>query len=448
MTTCETSLQSALRTCVKQGKAEIFLDSLSSQQLRYLQHAWDAFAHPHQLPPEGHWRTWLIMGGRGAGKTRAGAEWVRALATGKPWAGQSGLTRGSGQIALVGQTYHDVREVMVEGISGVMQVHPRHERPSWSASRRRLEWPNGVVARCFSSEDPEALRGPQFAAAWCDELAKWRYAQETYDMLQFGLRLGEHPRQLITTTPRVVPLLRKLLCDKESVVTRASTMANAGFLAPSFLEAMIAKYGGTRLGRQELDGELISDREDGLFLRKWFELGRVQEGPEMERIVVAIDPPASATKRSDACGIVAAGTDPAGTAYILRDRTSRGQRPNGWAKQATDLYHELRADCIVAEANQGGEMVREVLAGVDPTIPVKLVHATRSKRRRAEPVALLYEQGRVYHVGLFPELEDEMADFAPSGLSSGKSPDRMDALVWALSELMLTARKEPRMRAL
>ncbi|OKL43207.1 ATP-binding protein [Pseudovibrio exalbescens] len=430
------------------GKTEVFLNSLTRQQLRFLQHEWSAFAHPHQLPPKGQWHTWLIMGGRGCGKTRAGAEWVRALATGKPWAGQPELPAGAGQIALVGQTYHDVREVMVEGVSGVMNIHPRHERPAWSSSRRRLEWPNGVVARCFSSEDPEALRGPQFAVAWCDELAKWRYAQETYDMLQFGLRLGECPRQLVTTTPRVVPVLKRILAEETTMTTRASTMTNAGFLAPGFLEGMMRRYGGTRLGRQELDGELIADREDGLFLRKWFELGRIPEVSNLLRIVIAIDPPATATDRSDACGIVAAGLDEAGTGYILRDRSKRGLRPREWAQRAIDLYHELQADCVVAEANQGGEMVREVMARADPAVPVKLVHATRSKRRRAEPVALLYEQGRVYHVGQYPELEDEMADFAPTGLSSGRSPDRLDALVWALSELMLNQSTRPRLRAL
>lgn len=351
-------------------------------------------------------------------------------------------------MALIGQTYADVREVMIEGVSGLMTVHPKHERPQWNVSRRRLEWPNGAVARAFSSEDPEALRGPQFDAAWCDEVGKWSYAQETFDMLQFGLRLGEWPQQLITTTPKPTQLLKKLLADEKTVLTKASTRANAGFLAGAFLEQMASTYAGTRLGRQELDGELIEDREDALFMRKWFEEGRLRAAPELQRIVVAIDPPATSGKAADACGIVAAGICKAGTLYVLRDRTVQGVRPAAWAQKAIALYDELEADCMLAEVNQGGDMVSEVIASVKPGVPVRSVHASISKRRRAEPVALFYEQGRVHHVGVFSELEEELSNFGTDGLSNGKSPDRVDALVWALTELMRPKSGTPRLRHL
>ncbi len=383
------------------------------------------------------------MGGRGAGKTRAGAEWVRAKTSGQNWAGPA-----AGNIALVGQTYADVREVMIEGISGLLAVHPTNQRPQWNPSRRRLEWQNGAIARAFSSEDPEALRGPQFDAAWCDEAGKWSNATQTFDMLQFGLRLGAHPQQMVTTTPKSTPLLKRLLQDRNTVLTKAGTRANAAFLAKNFLQQMAERYGGTRLGRQELDGELIEDREDALFARKWFEAGRLREWPDLKRIVVAIDPPATSGKSADACGIIAAGISEAGDLFLLRDRTTQGLRPAAWAQQAIGLYHELEADCLLAEVNQGGEMVREVIEAVDASVPVRSVHATRSKRRRAEPVALLYEQGRVHHCGTFPELEDELADFGANGLSNGKSPDRMDALVWAITELNRRPQGAPRLRGL
>ncbi|WP_310620741.1 DNA-packaging protein [Flexibacterium corallicola] len=437
-------LRSALRTCVHQGRASEFLSSLSDKELRFIQYEWSLFAHEHQLPPSGNWSQWLLMGGRGAGKTRAGSEWVRALALEQPWATHHSVS----QIALVGQTYGDVREVMVEGVSGLLAVHRKAERPTWNAGRRRLEWPNGVVARAFSSEDPEALRGPQFDCAWCDEVGKWSNASETFDMLQFGLRLGEHPRQLLTTTPRPIALIKQVLQDEATVMTRASTKVNAAFLAPRFLEVVSQKYGGTRLGRQELGGELIEDREDQLFLRKWFEATRLKQEPELVRVVVAVDPPATSGKRADACGIVACGLDEKGDGYILRDRTVQGVRPREWASRAVSLYHELQANVIVAEVNQGGEMVREILGQVDASVPVKCVHASRSKQKRAEPVALLYEQGRVRHVGVLDALEDEMADFGPGGLSNGRSPDRLDALVWAVSDLMLGANAGPRLRSL
>lgn len=397
------------------------------------------------MPPPGDWPLWLLMGGRGAGKTRAGAEWIRARALGHRWCQPD----GAGRIALVGETFSDVREVMVEGVSGILAVHPKADRPTWIPSRRRLEWQNGAVAQAFSSEDPEALRGPQFDIAWCDELAKWHHAEETFDMLQFGLRLGLRPRQLVTTTPRPVPLLKRLLKQRGSVVTHAPTRANALFLAPGFLEAIVGRYAGTRLGRQELDGEMIEDRPDALWSREGLEAVRVEAVPEaFSRIVIAIDPPATASKTSDACGIIAAGLADDGKAYILADRSRAPAKPSEWAEAATGLWHGLQADCLIAEVNQGGDMVGEVIASADPAVPVKKVRASRGKFSRAEPVAMLYDQGKVRHVGAFPELEDEMADFGPGGLTNGRSPDRLDALVWAVSELMLTAKAKPKVRGL
>ncbi|WP_209008191.1 DNA-packaging protein [Roseibium polysiphoniae] len=445
------SLRSALAACARAQRLEQALEQLSLEEMRFVLTDWPTFAHEHQMPPSGDWRVWLLMGGRGAGKTRAGAEWVKAMALGAGWpsAGSQTAGRASGRIALVGETFADVREVMVEGVSGLLSVHGKRDRPSWTPTRRRLEWPNGAVAQAFSSEDPEALRGPQFDIAWCDELAKWRHAEETFDMLQFGLRLGQEPRQLVTTTPRPVPLLKRLLGLPTTAVSHAPTQANAPFLAPGFLETVVSRYAGTRLGRQELDGELIEDRPDALWSRDRLEQIRVDRAPEdLQRIVIAIDPPASSGRKSDACGLVAAGLAEDGTAYVLADRSMARAKPADWASAATGLWHGLSADCLVAEVNQGGEMVAEVISGADPSVPVKQVRATRGKFSRAEPVAMLYDQDRIRHVGALPELEDEMVDFGPSGLSTGRSPDRLDALVWAISELLLGPRAEPRVRRL
>ena len=395
-------------------------------------------AHRHQEPPacgnNGRpWTTWLMLGGRGAGKTRLGAEWVRAQAYGtRPYADQPAT-----QIALVGETEHDVREVMIEGPSGLLRACARGERPQWIPSRRRLEWPNGAVGLAFSAEDPEQLRGPQFDAAWCDELAKWRHVDATFDMLQFGLRLGVQPRQLITTTPRPIALLKRLLTDPRTAVTRASTHANAANLSPVFLDEVLARYAGTRLGRQEIDGEIIEDRADALWTRDLIEAARVAKVPPLLRIVIGVDPPGSARPGADACGIVAAGIAENGTNYVLADATVQQLAPHGWANAVVALFSRMRADLVVAEGNQGGDMVRAVLQQIDPAIPVRTVHATRGKWLRAEPVAMRYQQGKVKHVDPPLEaLEDQMCDFGITGLSSGTSPDRLDALVWAVTDLM------------
>jgi phage terminase large subunit-like protein len=402
---------------------------------------WPVWARQAQLPPEGAWSHWLIMGGRGAGKTRAGAEWVRATALGQDWTGSPPLS----PIALVGRDYDDARSVMVEGTSGVLAVHPTGQRPVWHASRRLLEWPNGAIAQVFSAESFEALRGPQFAAAWCDEIAKWRYAQEAFDQLQFALRLGPHPRQLMTTTPRATAFMRSLVARGDIVLTGMASAENAAHLAPGFVDRLNARYGGTRLGRQEIEGELIADREDTLFPRASIELARRGVAPRLMRIVVAIDPAATSHAASDACGIIVAGRAEGDRFYVLEDATRLRASPMAWARAAIAAYHRHQADRVVAEVNQGGEMVAAVLQMVDGNVPLRLVRATRGKWLRAEPIAALYEQGRVHHVGALTALEDEMADFGLDGLSNGRSPDRLDALVWALTDL--SADRHPQIRA-
>ena len=388
------------------------------RQLRTVNADFLTFAHKHQRPPDvanngKDWTTWLILGGRGAGKTRAGAEWVRSIAVADPQA----------RIALVGETEHDVRSVMIEGVSGLLSIHKQHERPRWISTRRRLEWPTGAVAEVFTAENFEGLRGPQFSAAWCDELAKWRHAEATFDMLQFGLRLGERPRQVVTTTPRPIALIKKLIADPSTALTRASTRVNAFNLSPVFVEHVLSRYGGTRIGRQEIDGEIIEERADALWTRAGLESCRVAAANELSltRIVVAVDPPASSKKGADACGIVAAGRAADGTIYVLEDASVAGLTPQGWAMKAVALWRKLKADSLIAEANQGGDMVKAVIVEADREVPVVLKHAMRGKYHRAEPVSQLYEQRRVKHAGVFPALEDEMCEFNRAGNSATKS---------------------------
>jgi phage terminase large subunit-like protein len=413
---------------------------LTARQREIIEKEWAIDARADQKPPAGDWLTWLLLGGRGAGKTRTGAQWVRGMALGLwPYA-----ERPVSRIALVGETYADVREVMIEGVSGLLTLHESFARPTWLPARRRIEWPNGAVAQTFSSEDPEGLRGPQFAAAWSDELGKWRYAEETWDMLRFGLRQGERPRQVVTTTPRPLPLLKRLIGDAGTAVSRARTADNAEHLAKGFLERVVARYAGTKLGRQELDGEMIDERSDALWRRDDIERARVALLPDMRRIVVAVDPPGS--HRTGRCGIVVAGLGKDQLGYVIADGTVSAARPGIWATCVVALYRKHQADAVIAEVNQGGDMVTAVLREVDGAIGVREVRATRGKWLRAEPVSALYEQGRVRHVGSFPELEDEMCDFGLEGLSNGRSPDRMDALVWALTALMLGDTAEPQVR--
>ena len=385
---------------------------------------WRFWGRPYQHEPAGEWRTWLILAGRGWGKTRTGAETVRQWATSGRY----------GRIALVARTAADVRDVIVEGESGLLAIHRNDERPVWKASQRRLEWPNGAIATTYSAEEPDQLRGPQSDAAWCDELAAWRYP-ETWDQLQFGLRLGDAPRVIVTTTPRPTKLVRLLASAPDTHVTRGKTADNRKNLAPGVVADLERRYAGTRLGRQELDGEILDDSAGALWRWQWIDAARVTRAPDLRRVVVAIDPAASSHDESDETGIVVAGVGHDGRAYVLADASGR-YRPEEWARTALALYREHHADCIVAEANNGGEMVAATLRVHDRGANVRTVHATRGKATRAEPVAALYEQARVSHVGALARLEDQLTTWDPA--TSRTSPDRLDALVWALTELLVT----------
>ncbi|WP_017929470.1 DNA-packaging protein [Limimaricola hongkongensis] len=437
--------------CAPAAARTEFLDALSADELSALPWLFDIWALPHQIAPEGDWRTWAILGGRGAGKTRAGAEWVRSRVEGA-------RPRDPGQarrVALVGETLDQAREVMVFGDSGIMACSPPDRRPVWSATRRMLTWPNGAVAQLFSAHDHEALRGPQFDAAWADELAKWKRGAEAWDMLQFGLRLGD-PRACVTTTPRNVAVLRDLLASDSTVTTHAPTQANAANLAAGFLDEMRRRYAGTRQGRQELDGVLLADAEGALWRAAMLEACAVEAAPEPDRIVVAVDPSVSAHAGSDACGIVVAGAVTRGPpqdwrAYVLEDATVQAASPLDWARAACAAMARHGADRMVAEVNQGGALVETVVRQVDPLVPFRALHAGRSKGLRAEPVAALYEQGRVHHLRGLGALEDQMAQMTARGFLGSGSPDRVDALVWALHELMIVPAqgwRRPRLRML
>ena len=412
---------------------------------------WRIWARPQQLPPGGDWSTWLVMGGRGSGKTRAGAEWVRAQVEGATPTAPGPCRR----IALIGETADQARDVMVLGESGLIAVTPPDRRPIFHVSRRHLTWPNGAEAHLFSASDPESLRGPQFDAAWCDELAKWKRTQEAWDMLQFGLRLGDNPRTVVTTTPRPNPALIALVNDPATATTRMPTRDNAANLAPTFLKQIETRYGNRDLGRQELQGELLEEVEGALWTRAQIEEAQIESAPPLDRIVVAVDPPVTSRKGSDACGIIVAGVtmgeEP--TATVLADWSVQGVAPERWAARAVAAFHFHKADRLLAEVNQGGDMVESIIRQIDPNISFKAVRATRGKAVRAEPVSALYGNHRVKHLNSatrpLTQLEDQMCAFTP-GIFRGdtKSPDRVDALVWAVTELMLVRRSEPRIRVL
>ena len=417
-----------------------------------LPYLFEFWAHPHQLPPGGEWRSWVVLGGRGAGKTRAGSEWVRAQVEGaKPL--DKGVCR---RLALIGETYDQVREVMIYGDSGIMNCSPPDRKPKYVATRRTLVWPNGAEAMVFSAQDPEALRGPQFDGAWADELAKWKKGQDVWDMLQFGLRLGEAPRVCVTTTPRNVLVLKQLLELPSTVSTHAPTEANRAHLAATFLAEVRARYEGQSLGLQELDGVLLDQVDGALWTRGMLDGARAGRMPEMDRVVVAVDPPSGSGARADACGIIVAGLvdsdDPRERrAYVMEDASVQGQSPTGWATAAIEAAARWRADRVVAEVNQGGAMVETTLRQIDPYVPYKAVHASQGKSLRAEPVAALYEQGRVKHSVGLAELEAQMCMMTPEGYLGSGSPDRVDALVWAVAELMLGVRpvkRAPQVRVL
>ena len=397
-------------------------------------------AGPGQWPRDWNWATWLFLGGRGAGKTRAGAEWLTLRSS-----------RAAGRFALVGPALHVVREVMIEGPSGLRAIAQKGGRPTYSVSRRRLEWPNGAVAFAFSAEDVDSLRGPQFSAAWADEFCAWPRPGDMLAQLRLGLRLGKRPQLAVTTTPRPTAALRRLIAAASTEVTRATTADNAAHLAPDFLDGLRALYGGTRLEQQELEGRVVQAHEGALWRAEEFARLRRPAPPALERVVVAVDPPAGLS--GAACGIVAAGRAD-GVAYVLADASVRGLTLLGWAARVARLAAQVGAHAVVAEANQGGEMVRSVLTTAGCPAPIRLVHARLGKRARAEPVAALYEQGRVVHCGAFEALEEELTTLGGDSPEGGKggggpSPDRADALVWAVTALLLGAGPpEPRVRAM
>lgn len=404
------------------------LASLSIEARASLLHNWRFWGRPDQFPPEGQWRTWLILAGRGWGKSRTGAELVREWAEADPEC----------RIALVGLTAADCRDVMVEGESGILAVHPDGKKPLYEPSKRRLTWPNGAQATCYNASEPDQLRGPQHHKAWVDEIAKFPAAQDLWDQLTFGMRLGNNPQSVVTTTPRPIPIIKRLMADNGTRTTRGRTLDNVTNLAPGVVDAMMDRYAGTRLGRQELDGEIVDEVVGGLFNRAMLDTGRVKEAPPMARIVVAIDPSGTDGKdEGDDVGIVVAGRGQDGRGYVLADSTCK-LSPDAWARMAVQAYHRYGADRIVAERNFGGAMVEAVVRQADRSVAYKEVTASRGKWVRAEPISALYEQGRVSHVGGFPELEDEMVLMTAAGFVGEGSPNRTDALVWALTEVMLS----------
>jgi phage terminase large subunit-like protein len=416
------SSSSLLETVLRKVGATRLVEALTPEERLRLRFEWSAWARPEQLEPTGGWLTWLILSGRGWGKTRTGAEWVREQVE----------VGGRRRLALIARTSADARDVIVEGESGIMAVCPPWNRPLYEPSKRRLTWPGGAIATVYSADEPDLLRGPQHDGAWCDELASWERPEEVWDNLMFGLRLGERPRVVVTTTPRPIPLIRKLISDRTTHITRGSTFDNQRNLAASQIARLREKYEGTRIARQEIYGEVLDDVPGALWTREMLDTGRVKEAPELVRVVVAIDPAVTSGEDSDETGIVVAGRARNGHLYVLRDATCK-LTPSGWARRAVAAFDEFQADRIVAEVNQGGDLVEQTIRTVRQSIPFAKVHATRGKRVRAEPVGALYEQGKVHHVGGFAELEDQMCQFAPDNFIG--SPDRVDALVWGLSEL-------------
>jgi phage terminase large subunit-like protein len=397
------------------------LAHLSAAEAQALLFDWLWWARANQLPPAGNWAHWLILAGRGFGKTRIGAEMVRI------W------IRDYTLVNLIGATAADARDIMIEGESGILAICPRHERPLYVPSKRRLDWPNGARSLIFTADEPERLRGKQHEKLWADELASWR-RPEAFAQAMLGLRLGASPQVVITTTPKPIKLIRELIANAETVLTRGSTYDNLANLAPRFFDGIIRRYEGTRMGRQELNAELLEDVEGALWTSSMIDSARVREVPDMVRIVVAIDPATTSGEDADETGIVVAGRGVDGDAYIFRDLSCR-LSSNGWGGRAINAYREYGADRIVAEVNNGGDLVEDVLRVIDKNVSYRAVHASRGKVVRAEPISALYEQKRVHHVGVFAELETQMCSFVPDHLDG--SPDRVDALVWALTELML-----------
>jgi len=447
MTQKRTLTADTLRKLPKAKVDEVF-KQLGPKKVEELKHTWSFWARDEQLEPQGDWNTWFINAGRGFGKTRAGVEWVRDQ-----------VKRGAKRIAAVAATNSDIERVMVKGESGFLSVCWEGDKtyqgkkmgyPEWSPTKRSLTWENGAQVQFFSAEEPERLRGPQFEVAWCDELAAWNKDMDTWSMLQFCMRLGKHPRIMVTTTPKPTKLVRQILKDSKTHVTTGSTFDNAANLASTYLKAVKEQYGGTRLGRQELYAEVLEEAEGALWTTEMLDKASVkhEEVPTLNRIVVALDPAVTSNAESDMTGIVVAGIDVNGVAYVLGDYTDR-LSTQGWASKAIQLYHQYQADRIVAEVNQGGDMVRTTIHGEDATIPFKAVRASRGKFARAEPISALYERGIVKHVANPPdgaslnELETQMRTWEPLG--SIGSPDRLDALVWAITDLSLNGYAKPQL---
>jgi phage terminase large subunit-like protein len=439
-------LRTTLRSLSPARRSRL-LAGLSADEWVALDRDWaGTMARDAQLAPAGAWSTWLILAGRGWGKTRTGAEWIR-----------SRIEAGARRIALVGATAADVRDVMVEGPSGVLATAAPRSRPRYVASTRSVTWPNGAVALTFSAEEPDRLRGPEHDTLWADELAAWKYPEDAWHNALMGLRVGD-PRACVTTTPRPIKLVRELLADPSTRVTRGSTYANAANLAPRFLAEVRRRYEGTRLGRQELHAELLEDTPGALWTRAMCEAAFARVAPDLRRVLVAVDPSVAADGGGDEAGIVVVAEGADGLFYVIADRSDH-LSPDAWARRTIAAHDAHAADAIVAEANNGGELVRVTLRAAvaalraEPVDPrrgpepaVRLVHASRGKRARAEPIAALYEQGRVRHVGALPRLEDELCAWASA--SGDPSPNRLDALVWGLSELALPPRVDsarPRM---
>jgi phage terminase large subunit-like protein len=418
-----------------------FVRKLTASDLAELDPLYEMWAHKSQLPPEGGWRVWLMLAGRGFGKTRAGAEWIDRLAR----------ARSGVRIALVGATIEEARRVMVEGVSGILKVAcGRRGRVRWEPSLGRLRWPNGSEAQLFSGDHADGLRGPEHDFAWCDELAKWREAEAAWVNVQFGLRRGRRPRALITTTPRPMELFDRIMEDEWTVTTRGKTSDNVN-LDERVVDILTATYGGTRIGAQELDGELLADVEGALWTRAVIEKARVAPpGPgEFNRIVVGVDPPAGAGEGSDACGVVVCGSK--GEALsVLEDATVRGLSPEGWASRVAAAAARWDTAQVIAEANNGGAMVESVLKAADTGLKVRLVHASRGKSARAEPIALKFETRKAFFAGEFPALEAELCGMIAGGgyEGPGRSPDRADAMVWAMTALSETRSGVPRVRRL
>lgn len=417
-----------------------WLAAMPETRVANLHWHWPFWARPAQAVPPGDWRTWLVMAGRGFGKTRMGAEWVRAIARERPGA----------SIALVAATYAEARSVIVEGRSGVLAVHAPGDRPRFDPSLRRVEWANGATAHLYSAAEPDGLRGPEHTHGWGDEVAKWPDALAAWTTLSMGVRQGARPQLLATTTPRAVPLLRALKMETKVRLTTGATVANRGYLAASFLHEM-AEHAGTRIGRQELDGQLLDELDGAFWTRAMLDGCHARSFGHPVRVVVGVDPAAGSTtgRAGDATGIVAVARDAQGRACVLEDASVVGRSPDGWAAAVATTARRHKADRVVAEVNQGGQMVASVLHAADVGLPLRLVHASRGKSARAEPVSVLYEKELIRHDRPMPELEDELTGFTPAGWEgAGRSPDRADALIWALTDLMLGPRRRPSVRVL